>query len=177
MKKILIIISIALLFRSVHAQTNAPATNSSIGSDFLQLLKDESAFFGTNANYVVDLGAVYTDKQAGALLDFHTPLFSGTNTQVSVGAGALWLDSTFYSFSGNIQLGKTTTLFGRKFYGWAESGPMYNFKLKQAGIQSMAGVTYGFDVYGGHNLYLSGMVGNISDRSGPVYGGAVSFKF
>lgn len=163
---------------AVNAQTNAPApaTTNSITSDLKQLFEDDVAFFGTNQTVTLDVGGLYSDKKIGALFDVHTPLPIGTNGQVSAGISAAYIDGSLYSASLNIKAGTAVKVpvLGDVLL-WAETGPGIDLHNGAIIAQSFAGGTWGFDLYKGHKLYLSAFSGDISDRPGIAYGGAVSY--
>lgn len=178
----LIILGAMLAVATVQAQTNAvPDTNApaaGIGSDLKKLFEDDAAFFGTNTDITLDAGGIYSDHKFGGLLDFHTPLPIGTNGQVAAGISSVYIDHSLYSATLNLKAGTTTTIpwINLPINLWAETGPGYDFKTKQVIAQSFAGGTFGFDLFSGHKLYISGMTGNISDRPGIVYGGMLSYS-
>lgn len=160
----------------VQGQTNAPsATTNTIGGDIVQLLKDDASFFGSNTVLTIDIGAIYSDRHVGELLDVHTPLPLGTNGQVSVGVSALYIDKTLFSGTLNIKAGTTLAVpVVGNVYAWAEAGPGYDFHTHEAITQAFAGFTKGWDISGGFWLYVSVFSGDISDRAGAAYGAALS---
>lgn len=162
---------------SASAQTNAPALvpTNSITSDLKKLFEDDAAFFGTNQTVTIDVGGLYSDKKFGGLLDVHTPLPLGTNGQVSAGVSVAYLDGQFYSATLSIKGGTTVKVpvIGDVFM-WSETGPGLNMHSGAVISQTFAGGTKGFDIYKGFWLYVSAFAGDISDRPGTAYGGALS---
>lgn len=169
-------IAFVINFEAAGQTVTTNASTNTVWGDIKQLLTDEGSFFGTNTDLTIDAGALYSQKQWGALLDVHTPLPIGTNAQVSAGITGLYIGGQFYEASLSIKGG--TTLFPNKWYSvftWAETGPGMNLHSHSVISETFAGATKGWDVYKGFYLYVSGLTGNISDRSGVAYGGTLSF--
>lgn len=182
MKKILLTLGLITLFsisgkaQDTNSTTSTNASSSVLG-DITQLFKDEASFFGTNHSVIIDVGGLYSDKQAGVLVGLHTPLPIGTNQQVSIGIVSAYLGGDFYSASLSIKGGTTFNVFGLPINLWAETGPGMNLHDQSFIEQSFAGGTIAFDITKGHDLFLSAFSGNISDRNGAVFGGSVSYTF
>lgn len=177
-KLLFVSLGLALASNVAMAQTNTPAppATNSITSDLKQLFMDDVAFFGTNQTVTLDVGGLYSAGKIGGLFDVHTPLPLGTNGQVSAGISAAYLDGSFYSATLSLKAGTTVPVpvLGKVFL-WAETGPGLNLNTGSFITQTFAGGTWGFDLYKGHKLYISGFTGDISDRKGVAYGAALSY--
>ena len=153
------------------------------GASAQQLASDVAGFFADAQPYLsnsigtIDAALLY-DKtlpkgKIGGFLGATIPV----SQQAAIGFGGAYLGNTWYDATLNIKLGMTLSLpFIGKYYGWAGSGPDYNFRAKSIGAWNALGVEKDWDLgklFGSTtSAYLGGgfFVGNDSTTAGAFEG-------
>lgn len=168
MKKLLVLIFLALSL-TAKAQTNSFLGDlGQLGTDAWNFFQDAQPYF-TNQTLRLESGPLYNNGHWGGTVNLLVPVTSGG--QVAIGFGGAYLNGSWYDASLGVNLGTTWKVPVLGYvYSWVETGPAYNFRQKHALAQNFVGATKKWDLYKGIGISLSGMVGNISDLSGPCYG-------
>lgn len=170
--------------QQVRAQTNTnvitasalPGGTAQLVGDIYNYFVDASPYFGTNKSVRIVTDALNCGTSWGGFAQAYIPL--SASGQANIGFGGAYIKGSFYDATTSLNWGTTWTipLINQQIYTFLESGPGYNFKLKEPIEQSFAGIAYKFKI-GKAELAVNGIFGNVSDISKPVRGGGISFGF